>query len=208
MWAALILVVVAIAARRSSLPRCASVRLPAQRAPACPAAVDWLAERGAEPRRLRPGRLLVVEKQQRRIALYAAGLLQGCWPVALAPRRRPGPKQRAGDLATPEGWYRTLDKPWSRFPGAIAISYPGVEDARRALAERRIDPVTYRRILQAHVTGRWPPQDTPLGGDILIHGGGSARDWTLGCIALADPDLADLRRRLPRDMRTDLLILP
>jgi WD40 repeat protein len=31
-----------------------------------------------------------------------------------------------------------------------------------------------------------PPQDTALGGEIFIHGGGTGSDWTLGCIALAD----------------------
>ena len=53
-----------------------------------------------------------------------------------------------------------------------------------------------------------PPQTTPVGGEILIHGGGNQADWTLGCIALANPDIDALRATLPRSMVTDVLILP
>ncbi len=34
--------------------------------------------------------------------------------------------------------------------------------------------------------------DYPIWNDILIHGGGSAPDWTLGCVALDDADVIDL----------------
>ena len=37
-----------------------------------------------------------------------------------------------------------------------------------------------------------PPQETPLGGDIYIHGGGTGKDWTLGCVALEDEDIRAL----------------
>ena len=37
-----------------------------------------------------------------------------------------------------------------------------------------------------------PPWGTSLGGEIYIHGGGNAPDWTAGCIALSDADMAVL----------------
>jgi L,D-peptidoglycan transpeptidase YkuD (ErfK/YbiS/YcfS/YnhG family) len=37
-----------------------------------------------------------------------------------------------------------------------------------------------------------PPQNTNLGGDICIHGGGTNSNWTFGCIALEDKDIEDL----------------
>ncbi|KKU32219.1 MAG: hypothetical protein UX57_C0007G0001, partial [Candidatus Uhrbacteria bacterium GW2011_GWE2_46_68] len=50
------------------------------------------------------GRLIVVEKEQRRMSLYHQGVLDleedgtpKCWKVALAPQAPPGPKQRSGD---------------------------------------------------------------------------------------------------------------
>ncbi len=52
-----------------------------------------------------------------------------------------------------------------------------------------------------------PPQQTLLGGEILIHGGGSATDWTLGCIAMENTDIDALRAGLPPSMKTDVLIL-
>ena len=53
-----------------------------------------------------------------------------------------------------------------------------------------------------------PPQRTPLGGEILIHGGGSASDWTLGCVAMDNAHIDALRATLPNDMVTEVLILP
>ena len=37
-----------------------------------------------------------------------------------------------------------------------------------------------------------PPQYTKLGGLIYIHGNGSSRDWTLGCVALEDNEMKEL----------------
>ena len=46
---------------------------------------------------------------------------------------------------------------------------------------------------------RWlkvPPQNSCLGGQVGIHGGGCARNWTLGCVALANDDTAILLDKL------------
>lgn len=48
-----------------------------------------------------------------------------------------------------------------------------------------------------------PPQNTELGGDIFIHGGGTGklfgliRDWTLGCIALENDEMKELFDLVP-----------
>ncbi len=152
--------------------------------------------------------VLVVLKEQRRMGLYAEGALQGCWEVGLAYAYSDGHKQVRGDLRTPEGWYRTSDKPWSQFHGAIAVHYPGVADARRGLKAGLIDQAQHDAIVEAHRLGKKPPQDTRLGGEILVHGGGGEVDWTLGCVALDDDALDTLREQLPETMRTDMLILP
>ena len=36
-----------------------------------------------------------------------------------------------------------------------------------------------------------------LGGEIGIHGGGSGKNWTLGCVALDAPDIKELFEQLP-----------
>jgi L,D-peptidoglycan transpeptidase YkuD (ErfK/YbiS/YcfS/YnhG family) len=50
----------------------------------------------------------------------------------------------------------------------------------------------FDHIVSAIDKGKTPPQDTPLGGEIYIHGGGAQSDWTAGCIALGDADMQEL----------------
>src|SRR6185436_18033747 len=119
-----------------------------------------------------------------------------------------GRKERRGDERTPEGWYRTSDKPWSRFKGALALTYPNADDARRGLDAGRVTPAQHDAIAAAARRGSMPSQSTALGGDILVHGGGSGSDWTLGCIALDDADLDALRALLPADRRVWIYIRP
>ena len=168
----------------------------------------------ADDPRATGGAVLIADKSARRIGLYQHGSLAtldgapACWRMALAPNSPPGTKQREGDRATPEGWYRTSDKPASQFPLAIAVHYPNELDAAAGLAAGRIDAATDAAIRAAIRADRKPPQNTALGGEILIHGGGAVSDWTLGCLAMDDADLTRLRAALPAGMRTDLLILP
>jgi hypothetical protein len=176
----------------------------------CVPSLDALPDGGALPgddRRREHGTLVVVRKAQRRLLVFVDGGATHCFPIALgfAPI---GHKQVQGDGKTPEGFYRTSDKPWSSFEHAIAIHYPNRDDARAAAADGRISTKTRDRILADVREGRIPPQSTKLGGAVLIHGGGTSFDWTLGCIALLDADLLTLRSALPRGMRTDLLVLP
>lgn len=101
-----------------------------------------------------------------------------------------GPKTREGDGCTPEGRYRIcLIKEQGKYGRSLGISYPGPEDGARALAEGRIDLLTYQAICLAHQENRRPPWGSPLGGEIYIHEGGSASDWTQGCIALNQEDM-------------------
>lgn len=176
----------------------------------CPTTIAELPQSSlldVEDRRLAKGRAIVVSKAQRRLMLYDRGKLELCFRVGLgfAPT---GHKAVEGDGKTPEGWYRTSDKPWSTFENAIAIHYPNEDDARAAMADGRIGKKTRDKIIAATKAGSVPPQYTKLGGAVLIHGGGGTTDWTLGCVALDDTDLVTLRPALGRGMRADLLVLP
>lgn len=162
----------------------------------------------ADPR-LQRDDLVVVRKAAREVLHYEGGQLSagGCWGAGLgfAPEAH---KLRQGDGRTPEGWYRTSDKPWSQFYGAIAVHYPNAEDAAAAQAAGTISAETAAGIARAIQQGKKPPQATALGGEILLHGGGSGADWTLGCVAMDNADIDALRARLPHDIQTDILILP
>jgi murein L,D-transpeptidase YafK len=112
-----------------------------------------------------------------------------------------GLKTHRGDNITPQGEYRigwVGDK--SMFKRFFGLTYPSVQDAENAIQKGIIDEHQYQRIVRAHELGQIPPQDTPLGGQIGIHGlgSGSAKihevfDWTHGCIALTNSQIDHLR---------------
>lgn len=169
--------------------------------------------------RLQGDDLVVVRKAARVAMRFRDGALvtladgqPACWRVALAAGLdvtvADGPKRRRGDLRTPEGWYRTSDKPWSKFYGAILVHYPNEHDVAAGLEAGLVDRAGADALLASLRRGEAPSQQTRLGGDILLHGGGSGYDWTLGCVAFEDAELDALRATLPAGMRADLLILP
>jgi murein L,D-transpeptidase YafK len=192
---------------------------PTPAGPGCPATVDTLSLGGLTTvEALKGPALMVVEKEARRIGLYRQGALvtlsgaPACWPVALgitdAGVYPPGPKVRQGDRRTPEGLYATSDKPWSSFKNAIAVHYPNAADAAAGLRSGLITQAQHDAIVAAVKAGKKPSQETRLGGEILVHGGGSAADWTWGCVALDDAALITLRAALPAGMVAEVLILP
>lgn len=139
---------------------------------------------------------MIVHKGERRLWAQCEGGAVVALAIALG-RDPVGHKQRSGDHRTPEGHYRIAGPAVrSRFHRFVPIDYPSPADADAALAERRISRADHARILAAHRRGVPPPSDTPLGGEIGLHGEGarwrgesSGLDWTYGCIALADADL-------------------
>jgi len=105
--------------------------------------------------------------------------------------------KRRGDNMTPLGEFRIAwIKENSRFHGFLGLDYPDLARAKRAFEARGIDQTTWRKIRDAHARGELPPQSTPLGGQIGIHGIGDgdpsvhARfNWTNGCIALSNEQM-------------------
>jgi hypothetical protein len=88
------------------------------------------------------------------------------------------------------------------------VHYPNALDAQAGLSRGAISASQERQIQGALKRGKKPLQQTALGGEILIHGGGGFPDWTLGCVALENDDLDRLRALLAPEMQTDVLILP
>jgi len=159
----------------------------------------------------RQGRLAVtIEKGERRLVVSCDGVPVKGYFVALGSAPE-GAKECRGDGRTPEGRYYLWRKNrQSHYYLALGVSYPGEADAERGLAKGLIDRGTYERIVRAIRAGKAPPQDTPLGGDICIHGGGMGevvrqdgrryvrvQDWTAGCIALRNRDMDELLAVLP-----------
>lgn len=141
---------------------------------------------------------VVINKTQRRLTLYDDGRVVREYRVALG-RSPVEDKARQGDMRTPEGEFYVFTKnEKSAFYLSLGLSYPNIEDAERGLRDGLINDAQYRRIVRAIRRKAAPPMNTPLGGDIYIHGGGvTGIDWTFGCTALEDTDIKELFDAVP-----------
>lgn len=152
------------------------------------------------------GYSIEIRKLERRLILSKDGKVIQESRIALG-FNPAGTKLKEGDGATPEGKYRiTRKNPKSAYYLSLGLDYPNRDDAERALAAGVIRQSHYDAILAALKVGKTPPQDTPLGGDIFIHGNGAVKDWTLGCVALEDKEMKKLFETVP--LRTPVKIVP
>jgi lipoprotein-anchoring transpeptidase ErfK/SrfK len=116
------------------------------------------------------------------------------------------------DRTTPLGSYRVRRiNPESRFRIYFGFDYPNLEQAQRAFRAGRISYEQLKSIRRAHYLEKEPPSDTPLGGQIGIHGigGGDAGihedfDWTDGCIAVTNDEIDELARWLQLGTRVEV----
>ncbi len=127
---------------------------------------------------------VLILKKDHVLELLAGGQVIRTYKVALG-RGGLAPKTRQGDARTPEGHYVISARlAASEYHRALLISYPNAEDRKRA-ASLGVSP----------------------GGDIMIHGlpngqgylGTAHRlyDWTLGCIAVTDPEIEEIWGLVP-----------
>ena len=139
-----------------------------------------------------PADRVVVYKAERKLLLLHDGYVERSYHVRL--RLNPvGQKEREGDSRTPAGTYRLTHNPRRDYYLSLKVSYPNEADLERA-----------------H-THHWDG-----GGLIMIHGQPNVlkhapeyyrtHDWTDGCIAVSNADMAEIWR-LTRD-GTPIDILP
>ena len=138
--------------------------------------------------------LIVVEKAKRILSIYDNGTLIKSYKISLG-KNPVGHKQFEGDSKTPEGIYYIDGKnPKSKYFLNLGISYPNEKDKEYAASHKK-----------------------SAGGDIKIHGlpnGFSLAkplfniygDWTEGCIAVNNEDMAELYNII--DIGTKIEIKP
>lgn len=153
---------------------------------------------------------LLIKKAERRLYVYRRqGGKEALWKkYGIALGGNPvGHKQKQGDSATPEGdYYITHKNPKSNYYLSLGISYPNAKDADAGLKAGLITKAQHQQIVSALARQEKPLQNTRLGGDIFIHGGGVDSDWTLGCIALVNEEIKELFDLLP--VKTPVRIVP
>jgi murein L,D-transpeptidase YafK len=137
----------------------------------------------APPSATRADSILILKKDHL-LELLVGGKVIRTYHVALG-RGGLAAKQREGDALTPEGRY-VIDSrnASSKYHRALHISYPNAEDRKRA-ARLGVSP----------------------GGAVMIHGlpnyaswiGAAHRlyDWTLGCVAVTDPEIDEIWKMVP-----------
>ena len=127
---------------------------------------------------------VVVRKRARRLLVFRGKTQIRSFPMVLGSEPK-GDKQREGDGRTPVGTFYVCEKnAKSKYYLFIGVSYPNGEDAARGLRDGLIKREEHDAIVRAIAERRTPPWYTRLGGEIGVHGGGTAWDWTRGCVAL------------------------
>jgi murein L,D-transpeptidase YafK len=148
---------------------------------------------------------LLVKKGKREMSLYDGDSLLRTYHIGLGSSPVED-KVREGDKRTPEGdFYVCVKNATSKFYLSLGLSYPNAEDAERGLRDGLITRPQRDRILRAIEAGVRPPWDTPLGGEIFIHGNGSSSDWTWGCVAVEDGEMRELFDAVPMGARVRIL---
>ena len=113
--------------------------------------------------------------------------------------RRPSGKTPLGEFYV----FTKNDK--SKFYLSLGLSYPSIDDAIRGLRENLISQAEYDAIVEAVNEKKMPPQNTALGGEIYIHGGGTEDDWTRGCMALKDEEMKEIFDAVPVGAKVTIL---
>jgi murein L,D-transpeptidase YafK len=135
---------------------------------------------------------VVVLKAKHKLHLFDGDTLVRTYPIDLGSVAAGG-KIHESDGRTPVGVFRVVtknaDSPYHRFLG---LDYPGVNAVEFGLAHGLISLGEAADIRKALGSGGCPDWGTALGGGIGIHGHRVGRDWTAGCIALADEHVNEL----------------
>jgi murein L,D-transpeptidase YafK len=163
---------------------------------------------------------LLVDKSERLIFLIRDGDFVTdpstnkalAWKISLG-KDPIGHKNKIYDQKTPEGLYDYTDKPVSKYYGSLWIHYPKESDTIKALKEGRIKKSEKKDIIKKVKTKQPPPDNSDLGGNILIHGihkkgsffgtGYIRYPQTDGCIGLDNNSMDELRAELESDNTLD-----
>jgi murein L,D-transpeptidase YafK len=153
-----------------------------------------------------------IDVAQQSLAVMQGGEAVRSYRAAFG-RNGPAQLRRAGDGTTPLGVYHVM---WintnSKYHIFFGLDYPNREQAELAWAQGVIDFDTYFAIRKALYKGRLPPQNTPLGGHIGIHGHGEMEmhmhrilNWTQGCVAVTNEQAQELLNWVKEGTRVEIV---
>jgi murein L,D-transpeptidase YafK len=148
---------------------------------------------------------LIVKKDERKLEVYDGEKLLKTYKIVLGFTPK-GDKEIEGDGKTPLGEFYVFTKnEKSKFYLSLGVSYPSIDDAEIGLRENIISQEEHDAIVAAVSEKKMPPQNTGLGGEIYIHGGGTEKDWTWGCVALKDEEMKEIFDAVPLGAKVSIL---
>ena len=157
---------------------------------------------------------VVVDTRQGTLTVFSAkGKIVERLPYVAIGRGGAAKDRVHGDRKTPLGTFHVAwINPDSRFTLFFGLDFPTVEHADRSYRNRIIDRTTYHHLLDAALEQRIPPQNTPLGGRIGIHGVGDkdqrfhyTGNWTDGCVAVTNQEIIRLARWIHIGTKVEIL---
>lgn len=160
-----------------------------------------------------PLRLEVFKAQFAMVAFRGTAPLK-VYPVSLS-GAPVGTKLQMGDRKTPEGRYRAFRHVSPTYGASLLLGYPNWVDAFRGFLMGFITYAQFRQIERALELGLPPPQNTPLGAQILIHTSRTRADscatcqnWSMGCIVLERRDLEEILAQVPWWSSVEVIVHP
>lgn len=145
---------------------------------------------------------IVIRKTEHRLYLYQHDTLLRTYRVALSARGTE-PRRTWADELTPEGAFLIASMQYESVFGPrqmlLETTAQSLADYAAQYGAEGTDRIRGWEARHGPLDTIWEVYDfneaypeTPIWNDILIHGGGSDHDWTLGCIALDNADVVEL----------------
>lgn len=145
---------------------------------------------------------IIVSRQSYSLRLYDDTVLIKTYRANFG-RNVNSPKLKAGDLATPVGDYKICEIDTNnKYYKFFMINYPNISDASDGLRKGLITQEEFDEIKFEYDNDKCINSNTPLGGDMGIHGIGRldylfkylpfVYNWTDGSIALSNEDIDEL----------------
>lgn len=148
---------------------------------------------------------IVIYKSTKTLELREQGMIIARFPIGIG-REPKGHKRTEGDGKTPEGHYVVCVKnPKSKFYLSLGLNYPNNEDARAAFNRAEISREQLDEIVRRNEEGQVPLWNTPLGGQIYIHGELESQSWSEGCIRMFNADIEYLYHRADKGLPVTIL---
>lgn len=148
---------------------------------------------------LAEGGMILVDKGERKLSVLSKDCMVGSYEIGFGLESFL-PKEKKGDLLTPEGIYSITEiRPSNIYRYFVKINYPNLNDLGLAYYRGILLKEEFKKFSEKFLKENYVEVDL-LGGNIGIHGGGAYRlekgrknyHWTQGCVALKDKDLEKL----------------